>query len=447
MPLSDIVNVTISRDTRNVSQAGFGTLLIVGPNVNINSRLEYFTTAASAKAKINGASTLEEAQVDDVFAQNPTVTRIALGSIQASRTAVFAGTMTAGTVKGYVNGTEYAEVFDTDMDTTLDNLATAMAANADVTTAVYTSGTDTMVVTPVAGKTIGIIYDITAATGLTGVTETSTQLSETYTTALDAILLEQPDWYGLVIASRTIAEQEDAADWVESNKKFFMAGSADANIVDQASGVDTTSIAYYVSSQSLERTAVLYGANAATQGNDAGYMAVLLHRNPGTYTGMFKTIASVTVDNLTVTQSTNALAKYANTYERIGGVNIVREGKVGANEYIDVVIFIDWLDARITESVYAALVSNDKVPYTNGGIISIKSAIEQPLKIGQNRGGISPASEDDDGNQNGGYIVVMPALSAIPVADKTNRILQDVTFTAWLAGAIHEVVITGIVTL
>jgi hypothetical protein len=162
---------------------------------------------------------------------------------------------------------------------------------------------------------------------------------------------------------------------------------------------------------------------------------------------MFKTLAGITVDSLTSTQSTNARDKFANVYESIGGVNIVREGQVGANEYIDIVIFIDWLSARITESVYSALVGQPKVPYTAIGIMVIKSALEQPLKIGQNRGGISPTAFDDDKKQIGGYYIMTPSFASIPTSDKIARTLTDVRFVAYLSGAIHSVVINGVVTL
>lgn len=445
MSLSEIVNVVITRQTTSVSRAGFGTLLIVGPNVNVNNRLEYFTSSATALLKIVGASTLEAALITDIFAQNPTVTRIALGAVQASKTAVIAGTMTAGTISATVNGRVHSTAFITDSDTTLTALATAIQTDADVLTAVNTTGT--IVVTPVTGKAVGIVYDITLATGLTGVTATATELSETYDTALGLIFNEQPDWYGVAAATRTIGKQELVADWVEANKKFFIAGSADANIIDQNLATDITSIAYYVNSNSLGRTAVIYNAGAAADGVEAALFGKILPLDPGTYTAMFKTFAGVAVDTLTSTQSTNALAKNANVYQLIGGVNISREGKVGGGEYIDVIIFIDWLQARIQESVYATLVKLPKVPYTNPGILSIRDAVDQPLAVGQNRGGISPTLFNADDVQIGGYVITVPALANISSADKTARFLQNVNFTAWLAGAIHSVRINGVVTL
>lgn len=267
------------------------------------------------------------------------------------------------------------------------------------------------------------------------------------TASLNAINTEQDDWYGLVITSRVLADQEEAADWAETANKIAGFGSADTNIVDQADGVDVTTIAYYLKSNALARSFAFYSSSAASAYPEAALLGKILPYDPGTYTAMFKTLAGITVDDLTPTQSTNVRAKWCNVYEEIGGVNIVREGKVGANEYIDIIIFVDWLDARITESVYAVLVRLPKVPYTSKGIAAIKSAIDQVLKIGQNRDGISEKAFDTDGNQIGGYYITVPAIQDIPTADKTARLLQDVEFVAFLSGAIHAVVINGVVTL
>jgi len=447
MNLSEIVNVVISRETANVSQAGFGTLLIVGPNCNLDSRLEYFSTSATALAKITGTSSRESALVEAAFAQNPAPTRIALGSLQASRTAVFTGTFTGGTISALINGRTISKAWTTDLDTTIAALATDIAADADVDTAAYTAGTNTLVITPNTGKVVGVSFVLTAVTGTLAYTITSTELSETYTTALNAILLEQPDWYGVCAETQTIEKQELIADWVESNKKFFFCGSGDSNIAAQASGTDTTSIAYYADSNNLTKTAVFYSTLAATEGIEAAVAGRILPLNPGEYTVKFKTLAAITVNALTDTYSTNVRAKNANSYESVGGVDILAEGTVGSGEFIDVIIFIDWLYARLQENVFAALTKAKKVPYTNSGINAIASAMEEPLATGLARGGISPKEFTSEGVQIGGYVITAPSLSSVPSADKSSRSLNDMKFTAWLAGAIHFVRIDGTVTL
>lgn len=447
MSLAEIVDLTITKESATVSRAGFGVPIIVGENVNVSvpvGRFATFTDAASAKLSlVGGASTIEALQVDAFFAQSPTVTSIALGAQSAIKAATFVGTMTAGSIKATVNGVLITEAFATDTDTTLNNLATSIQAETEVATAAAVA--QVLTVTPVATKAVGITYDITAATGLTAVTQTSATMSELHSAALDIILASNPDFYGVVGATRTLADQIDLADWTETNKKFLVVATADANVVDQTKAADVTSIAWYANSNALERTMVIYGATAVTEGNDAALLGKALPFDPGTYTLAFKVLAGITVDQLTPTQSTNARDKKANTYEPIGGKNIVREGSVGSGEFADVTIFIDWLESRIQESVFSALSKVLKVPFTNAGIDTVGNAIRQPLTTGQNRGGISPDEFDDNSVRIGGFVVTTPALKDIVPADKSARILKDVKFTAFLSGAIHKTKINGTV--
>ncbi len=443
MGLSDIVTLVITRDSSAVSRASFGTMLILGKDVNVNNRYEFFTNADDAIAKVIGSDTLEEAMITAAFAQNPRVTRVMLGSIRTSKTFVFSGTYTAGSITAVANGRTYTQTFSTDLDGTLTAMAVQLAADDDIDTAEYTAGTNTLVITPLAGKAVGVTFGLTGITGTMSYVLTATELADGWDDALAAINVTKPDFYGVVAATRDVVKQTDIATWVEANKKVYIAASAEANIVDQDSVTDTTSIAAVVKAQALDRTFVVYSSAAATEGIDAAILGKVLPYDPGTYTLKFKTLSTITANTLTTTQTTNAEAKNCSIYTEIGGKNMLAEGKSGSGEYFDVIVFIDWLEARITESVFSTLVSNKKVSFTTSGIYQIATALEQPLKIGQNRGGISPTEFDSDDVQIGGYNITVPSLGSIPSADKVARTLNDVKFTAWLSGAIHFVRING----
>jgi hypothetical protein len=355
--LSEIVEVTISRETAAVSQAGFGTPMVMGENLT-TGRIAYVTTLAEAAAALDGGSSDPEyAAVAAAFSQNPRPQRMAIG------------------------------------------------------------------------HTDGI---------------------ETVTAALDAILEADSDWYGLVLVSRTQQDQLDAAAWALANEKLFFTADDDADIIDVAEGA-ATDLAKQLKDLSNDRAAVWYHQTADGSGTDqwadSAAAGMILPRDPGSYTAKFKELKGVTVSGLTPTQSKNALDKNANVYQEIGGINMMREGTTAQGEYIDVMHFIDWLKARITENVFGHLVRSAKVPYTDGGIKGIEDKVKEILQIGQDRGGISPTAFDSDGVQIGGFFTSVPALEDIPSNDKANRVLNDVKFTAFLAGAIHKVVIQGIVTL
>jgi hypothetical protein len=450
MGLTDIVQLVITKDSRPVTRASFGTMLILGPNVNIDNRVAYFSDADSAKEYIVGASSRENKLIDAIFSQSPSVTRIALGAVAATKTLVFteSGTMSAGSISCTINGTVISKAFSASFDGTMTALAVDIAAHAAVGTAVYTTGTNTLVITPNTGYAVGVDFNFSAATGETGCTFTlaAVETAETYTEALTALNASKPDFYGIVTETVAVAKQTLVAAWVEANKKVYFAASAVADIVNEDLDTDTDSIAAVIKNGSYTRTFVFYSALAATVGIEAAAFGKILPLDPGTYTLKFKSPSAIAADTLTTTQAINADAKYVTTLQEVGGINIYAEGKSGSNEYADVIIFIDWLEARITESVFATLAGNNKVPYTTTGIMQVRASLEAPLKIGQNRGGISPHAFDSNGAQIGGYNITVPTLAGISSADKLARTLDNVSFTAWLAGAIHFVKINGRIT-
>lgn len=74
MPLSDIVNITISRDAPTVSQAAFGVVNICGPNLNSSSKILYFNTnnlSEAASALTGGTDAPEYKAALSIASQSP----------------------------------------------------------------------------------------------------------------------------------------------------------------------------------------------------------------------------------------------------------------------------------------------------------------------------------------------------------------------------------------
>ena len=132
--------------------------------------------------------------------------------------------------------------------------------------------------------------------------------------------------------------------------------------------------------------------------------------------------------------------------ENFRNVAITQNGKTSAGEWIDVIRFRDWLQEEIMVNVFNVLINRDKIPFTDGGIGIIEAQINSALKLGQQRGGITPDEYDEDGNINKGYVINVPLASNISANTKAQRLLEDVTFTARLAGAIHAINISGSLT-
>lgn len=273
-----------------------------------------------------------------------------------------------------------------------------------------------------------------------------------YTVALNAILLENSNFYGVIGATRTQSDQEDIVDWVNANKRVCISASAGTDIgggvidiIDQNDAADTTSLAKYLKTNTLDRNSCIYHEDALTNFLDAGLLGALLVQRPGTYTPMFTTVLGSAVDNLTPTQQANLFEKYGSSYEEVGEVNIVQEGWVGTGEFLDLIIWIDWLKAQMQTNVYAYLVNEPKVPYTDGGILGIEAKVGQVLQIEQDNKAISPDDFAANGDRTGGFETSVPKASDVLAADKIARVLKDVKFTAFYANPIHRIEIDGVV--
>ena len=57
------------------------------------------------------------------------------------------------------------------------------------------------------------------------------------------------------------------------------------------------------------------------------------------------------------------------------------------------------MQEEIQTRVFDALVNNNKIPYTDGGIAIIETQIRGALELGQRRGGIAPTEYDENGEE------------------------------------------------
>ena len=262
--------------------------------------------------------------------------------------------------------------------------------------------------------------------------------SGTVTDDLDAIQNIDDDWYALACTDRTKAVVQAIAGWVEARTKIFGTASDEADIINVAAGTDLSSIAALLNQAGYVRSFVMYHDDADSDYPECAWFGRVLPTQPGSVTWKFKTLASITYSDLTTSQSTNARNKKANTYEFIGGVGVTREGTMAQGEFIDIIRGIDWLTARIQEFVYALLVNSDKVPYTDSGIAAVEAEVRRALDLG-----VSNSFIADDPQ----YTVSVPKAADVSPANKAARLLQDVSFQATLAGAIHAVEINGVVSV
>jgi nicotinamide riboside kinase len=341
-----------------------------------------------------------------------------------------------------INGTAYSYTSLVDQQTNEEVAAELVSLinddSAAAVEAVDNSDGSFEVNAKVAGTPFTILVSDSIMTKAFGLIIDPYAPSDAVTDDLNAIVAVDDDWYALAETTRTSATVQSIAAWVEARIKIFGTASNDANIIDQAYGVDTTSVAAIFNTAGYVRTFVMYHQDAENDFPECAWFGRVLPTEPGSVTWKFKQLASIAYSDLTTNQSSNARNKSANTFEFIGGVGITREGTMAQGEFIDVIRGIDWLQARIQEYVYALLVNSNKVPYTDQGITAVEAEVKRALQQG---------ISNDFLTSDPAPTVTVPKAANVSSADKSARLLRNVNFSATLAGAIHAVDITGTVTV
>lgn len=329
---------------------------------------------------------------------------------------------------GTVNGQSFTYTVQTGDDTA--DITAGLTTVIDALSGVAcTDGTTKITITAPAGKVVDIdpgkslaVADVTADTTLDD--------------DLAAIEAEDDDWYGLVIDTNCKASIALASAFTEARRKICVVQSADAACLDANS---TTDVAYLTKNSGYVRTAgIFHNQIGGTAWAAAAWLGGRLTARPGSDTWAFKPLNGVPAVKLTQGQETALQNKNWSHYTRTGGVNITFDGKSGQGRYMDVVRFIDWLYSEIRLAVYSLLINNPKVPFTDSGVDLVRGAILTTLQRGIAAGGLANTPAP---------IVTAPKVKDVPTNLRASRILPDVSFSATLAGALHGVRISGVVSV
>jgi hypothetical protein len=452
MSLDQIVQIQIDRNTTMPTAMGFGTPLLLGsfPSSVFPERVRTFSSLQDLLDV--GLKSFDPVYImaSDMLAQNPTVTEFKVGrrthyptqTITLTPTDFTVGKVYTVTVRGHNNATRASRVETT-------NTATYTVVGGDTATTVCNglrtsfgsqtgdfsdTGSATLILTALnTHATVdGEVFGVETSSGFTISDGTSNPGIET---DLAEIAAEDNDWYGLCIDSNSAAEIQAAATWVASNKKIFVAQTQDTPVASTSAVSDTTSLAYLLKAGNQERTMLFYHKNNRDYVS-AGMLGRALPEDAGSITYAYKQLGNVTANVLTTNEQTNLRDKSVNFYNTVAGVNVTRWGTTmsSGGEYMDVINGSDWLAARIQERVYALLIQNDKLPFTDAGIQAVRSEILAQLQQGIARNFIAADPEPT---------CTVPRASEVAVADKAARLLTGVTFRATLAGAIHKTEIVG----
>jgi hypothetical protein len=435
MPLNDIFTVAISTTGPAPTQQGFGIPLVLGtvPGWGASQdRIRFYASLLAMTTDGIATTDPEYLAATAIFAQNPAPPTIAVGRRANKPTMRFKiQVLSAVASKKYsvfVNGVEKsftAAAGGTDTTTTIAaGLVTAIGALAGFT---VTSATDTITITAtVAGNWVrisvsdpNVFLDVWQDHADPGVQAD-----------LTAILTANDTWYAIVstfagtTGATNTSEVGQIAAWAEANQKLYIAGMQDSRII----GASTTDIASNLKALSYARTTGWYHPDNGLF-LDGGVAGKCLPLAPGSETWKFKTIAGVSVTVVTATQQTNLKSKRTNYYYSVAGLGITTEGTVYSGEYVDTIRGRDWLAARLQTRLLTLLAQRDQGALHRPGHRLVESEVRAQMSEGVAQGYLaaSPAPT-----------VSVPKAANVSLTDKQNRVLNNVLFSATLAGAIHS---------
>lgn len=245
---------------------------------------------------------------------------------------------------------------------------------------------------------------------------------------LPNVKAEDDGWYGLLVCdSFSKATALNVAGYIETTRKEALVQTADTDCLD--SDVDDDTMSALKDSSYARTGAVFHRAIGVAEWLAAGWLGGALTTTPGEASMAYKEVPGVKKDKLQPAEENAILAKNGSYYTDLAGTGSTFEGKSGAGEFMDTTRFIDWVYARMRETVAGALQNNPKIPYTDGGVDIMRGLIMSVIQLGIKAGGFaaSPAPT-----------ISAPLVKDVAPADRINRILPDINWTAQLAGAIHR---------
>lgn len=431
MGIEEIVKVDIVRGTKTITRAGFGTAIVLSPEAAF-AGVRTYTSLKSIEADFLSSTSVWK-WANKLFGQERKPKQIKVAKRTAKIAQVNTVTIlnnTDGVFSVTLNGIAYSFTAAT---SSIAQIRTGLLAAINAATAVHgvvaTNGVAAADFVLTAQIT-GTGFSIALSANLSGV---ATVANNGVQEDLSSAEASDDDFYAVLLVSRDNDDIKQAAAWIETRRKIFIACSNDANVKTNGAG----NIAAFLKGKGYTRTAYLWSGDQAN-GPEAAYAGRCLPLEAGSETWKFKDLTGIVADKVTDTELNNFKLNNVNNYRTFAGFSMTSEGQVSVGEFIDVIRFIDWLQAQMEEGVFALLISVPKVPYTDNGLATIENVIRQQLQRGINVGGLKndPAPE-----------VITPKVADIPVLDRAARTVPGIVFNAQLAGAVHFVEISGTVTV
>jgi len=453
MPFTPVVQSTITRQTTSVSGTTFDTPIFAATHMYFPeiSRVRSYNSWDDVKddtdVVVNSPSYLA---LRLSFSQSPAPSTIFLGRRKADDV-----TLTPSPVSNLATYSVTLAVTE-DIPATTVTTVSSVVSDADATAVEISAALalDMITTNPVADVTVtdetGSIK-VVPDSGFSIQIKSLTKLVDTYTTTetasalLTAIQAENDDWYFMCAEDHTETFQLAMAASIEATAssdfpKMYFTSTQDANVLVTLPD-PAVEIIGKLKALNYVRTVADWHDNADILFPEMGDVGFNGSFAPGTTTWKFMQVVGVTAAADPVTGKTLSTPKQGFIDDRNGGwmgiergVNFYHEGKTVGGEFIDITRAVDFLNDEIEKGLLNLLLNQKggKIPYTNAGTSLIRSTVDTVLDAAVLSGilsGYTPTTIPDTGD--------------IAFADKVARILKDVKWVGFLAGAVHSIIVDG----
>lgn len=432
--LNNIVDVTITRETRTIQRASFSIPCFIAEHTIFAERAKEYTSLADIVTAGFATTSAVYKAATLYFGQTVAPSKIIVGRRLVPSVTITPTVANTAVYSFKANGTLIT--FTSDADATAAEIVTGLKA-ALTTAAIPTTGSNGIVA---SGSTTLVLTPSGDASSIANYTANlvavnAASVEDWVSATIPAVRAVKDQWYMLSIDSHVDATVLAVAAYIEGIKatspKFYVFSSAASDIKTSA----TTDIFSLIKALNYTHTAYIY-SGMATSFAECGLVGRFAPEQAGSNIWEQKTIVGLTVDTLTPDEISYIHGKNGATYENVGSVDVVIGGKCADGGWIDESIFVDWLKSRIQESVWSLLVNTRKIGYTSAGAAAIEGSMRSVMAEGIQVGGLA----DDPAP-----VVTVPNVLNLSSAQRATRTLPDVTFTARLAGAIRATTISGVV--
>lgn len=451
-PITRIVEATVTKTSASISRQGFGTGLGTH-QVDLLVQPTRFQTYTSLQEMLNaGFTALDSAfqWASTLLSQPSHPSTFAIGrripgvkkNITMQITAPEVGQWLVAVTDPATSYTQSYSFIASALDTPTSiaegfRLQVEQDQTAIVTVPTVAQTTDTLdIFAGVAGTDFTWVTTPPGAGTATDTVVTGNTPPEDITDALNAIELENDNFYIFNIDTRTDGDITAAATWAAArlNTKVFVTQTSDPDMRTNT----VPNIGSVLGSNNYDNVYLIWKEGALNY-EDAAATAIGsaadLDAENGAITWANKQYVGVGFTNIPQGDINNIILNNGNVHLEIAGRGNTEPGKAVSGEFMDIQTTIDWAKARVQEAVFGAIsTSPTKVPGTNAGIAQVTAPFLGVLKQGVIIGHFS--GDDPEFPR-----VRAPLASERTLADRQDRILRDVIGEALFSGAIHNVLL------